>query len=100
MDLVVACCLLRAGRREQDGGEYSPLGINVFRIRNTFRQTETNRSRHMHITTQRLVLREFTMDDWPDVLAYQSDPRYLRFYPWTGRTDEKVWDFVQMFVDQ
>ena len=54
----------------------------------------------MHITTQRLALRDFTIEDWSDVLAYQSDPRYLRFYPWTGRTEEEVREFVQMFVDQ
>jgi RimJ/RimL family protein N-acetyltransferase len=45
-------------------------------------------------------LREFDEDDWPDVLAYQSDPRYLRYYPWTGRTPEDVQGFVQMFIAQ
>ncbi|HIF13715.1 MAG TPA: hypothetical protein EYQ82_12080 [Dehalococcoidia bacterium] len=47
----------------------------------------------MHITTQRRVLREFTMDDWPDVLAYQPDLRYLRFDLWTGCMVEEVRDF-------
>ncbi len=54
----------------------------------------------MRITTARLILREFAIDDWPDVLAYQLDPRYLRFYPWTDRTEADVRDFVQMFLDQ
>ena len=54
----------------------------------------------MRITTSRLVLREFVSDDWPDVLAYQGDPRYLRFYPWTDRTEAEARDFVQMFLDQ
>ena len=54
----------------------------------------------MRITTDRLVLREFVIDDWPDVLAYQRDPRYLQFYPWADRTEAEVRDFVQMFVDQ
>ena len=54
----------------------------------------------MRITTARLVLREFVIDDWPDVLAYQRDPRYLRFYPWEERTEEEVREFVQMFLDQ
>ena len=54
----------------------------------------------MRIATDRLVLREFVPDDWPAVLAYQRDPRYLRFYPWTYRTETDVQDFVQMFVDQ
>ena len=54
----------------------------------------------MRITTARLVLREFGTDDWPDVLVYQCDPRYLRFYAWTDRTEAEVRDFVQMFLDQ
>jgi hypothetical protein len=29
----------------------------------------------MLIATERLTLREFVADDWPTVLAYQSDPR-------------------------
>ena len=53
----------------------------------------------MQITTERLVLRDFVADDWPDVLAYQSDPRYLRLYPWTDRNEAEVRDFVQMFLD-
>lgn len=54
----------------------------------------------MQIVTERLILREFVADDWPDVLAYQSDPRYLRLYAWTGRTEPEVRAFVQMFLDQ
>lgn len=52
----------------------------------------------MQLVTQRLILRDFTLDDWPVVLAYQSDPRYLRYYEWTERTPESVQEFVQMFV--
>ncbi len=54
----------------------------------------------MILTTARLVLREFNADDWPAVLAYQSNPRYLRYYAWTGRTPDEVRAFVQMFLDQ
>ncbi len=54
----------------------------------------------MEIETKRLILREFTMDDWPAVLAYQSDPRYQRYYPPTDRTDEQAREFVQMFLVQ
>ena len=54
----------------------------------------------MVINTARLVLREFVMDDCVDVLAYQRDPRYLRFYPWLDRSESEVRDFVQMFLDQ
>ena len=52
----------------------------------------------MELTTERLILRDFRQSDWPDVLAYQSDPRYLRYYAWTGRTPEAVQEFVQMFL--
>jgi RimJ/RimL family protein N-acetyltransferase len=44
----------------------------------------------MHIVTDRLVLREFVIGDWPAVLAYQRDPRYLRFYPWINRKVMKL----------
>src|SRR3990172_1464859 len=54
----------------------------------------------MQITREGLGLREFTEEDWPAVLAYQSDPRYLRFYAWERRTAEDVRAFVQMFIDQ
>ena len=52
----------------------------------------------MILTTRRLALREFVEDDWRVVLAYQSDPRYLRFYPWTQRTADDVQAFVQQFI--
>ena len=52
----------------------------------------------MEIVTERLVLREIESDDWPEVLAYQSDPRYLDFYPWTDRQPDDVKDFVEMLV--
>jgi RimJ/RimL family protein N-acetyltransferase len=52
----------------------------------------------MELTTERLILREFRADDWPAVLAYQTDPLYLRYYDWTGRTAEEVQAFVDMFL--
>lgn len=54
----------------------------------------------MEITTERLVLREFAADDWPAVLAYQQDPRYLEYYPWLTRTESDVKEFVQWFLDE
>jgi len=53
----------------------------------------------MILTTDRLRLREYASDDWRAVLAYQSDSRYLRYYPWTQRTAEDVQAFVQRFID-
>jgi RimJ/RimL family protein N-acetyltransferase len=54
----------------------------------------------MELITERLILREFKEDDWPDILAYQADPLYLHFYDWTGRTPEAVQEFVRMHLDQ
>lgn len=34
------------------------------------------------------------------MLAYQRDERYLRYYPWSSRTEADARRFVQMFVDQ
>ncbi len=34
------------------------------------------------------------------MLAYQTDPRYLRFYAWTRRTPQDVQAFVGRFVAQ
>ncbi len=52
------------------------------------------------LTTDRLILREFREDDWRATLAYQSDPLYLRFYPWAHRTEEDVRAFLGTFLDQ
>lgn len=54
----------------------------------------------MHLHTPRLLLRDFTDHDWPDVLAYQNHPLYLRYNPWATRTPAEVQRFVQMFIDQ
>ncbi|TMD62463.1 MAG: GNAT family N-acetyltransferase [Chloroflexi bacterium] len=52
----------------------------------------------MILATKRLVLREFEEEDWSAVLAYQSDPLYLRYYHWTHRSEQEVREFVQMFI--
>ena len=54
----------------------------------------------VRLLTERLILREFEADDWSAVLAYQSDPRYLRYYHWTERTPGEVREFVNTFVTQ
>jgi ribosomal-protein-alanine N-acetyltransferase len=52
----------------------------------------------MLITTRRLRLREFVESDWQAVLAYQSDPLYLRYNPWIQRTEEDVHQFIRWFL--
>ena len=54
----------------------------------------------MEITTERLLLREFVFDDWPAVLAYQKDPRYLEYYPQPTRGESDAKEFVQWFLDE
>src|SRR5687768_5091084 len=52
----------------------------------------------MMLHTERLLLREFSVADWRAVLAYQRDPRYLRFNAWTECTEADVRLFVQRFL--
>jgi [ribosomal protein S5]-alanine N-acetyltransferase len=54
----------------------------------------------MQLETERLLLREFVAEDWAEVLAYQDDPLYLRYYHQTEVTAQGARDFVQMFLDQ
>jgi ribosomal-protein-alanine N-acetyltransferase len=54
----------------------------------------------MQLTTDRLILREFVENVWPAVLAYQRDPRYLRYTHWIDRSPQEVKQFVQMFISQ
>ncbi|MDQ3004105.1 MAG: GNAT family N-acetyltransferase [Chloroflexota bacterium] len=54
----------------------------------------------MKLETERLILRDFVKDDWQEVMAYQSDPLYLRYNDWTERTPEAVQEFVGWFLDQ
>jgi hypothetical protein len=48
----------------------------------------------VELLTERLVLREHDVDDWRAVVRYQSDPRYVRFYPWSTRDEAAVRQFV------
>ena len=52
----------------------------------------------MRLLTERLVLREFVESDWVATLAYQRDPRYLRYYPWHDRTEADARAFVNRFL--
>ena len=53
----------------------------------------------MYLETDRLLMREFVAEDWKAVLAYQSDPLYLRYYHWSDRTPGSVRAFVNMFLE-
>ena len=47
------------------------------------------------IITDRLVLREFTMEDAPAVHRYGSDPEVVRYLPWGPNTWKDTQDFLQ-----
>lgn len=50
------------------------------------------------LRTPRLILREFTAEDWAATHAYQQDPRYLRFYDRDGVTERQAQAFVYAFI--
>jgi [ribosomal protein S5]-alanine N-acetyltransferase len=52
----------------------------------------------MELLTPRLRLREFVESDWEAVWRYQSDPRYLRYYDWTSRSEAEVRAFVDALI--
>lgn len=53
----------------------------------------------MRLETERLILRDFVEEDWQAVLAYQTDPLYLRYNHWPERTPDAVQEFVGWFLD-
>ena len=53
----------------------------------------------MIVRTKRLLLREFNHQDWKETLVYQSNPKYLRYYPWTERKEQAVCEFIQQFIE-
>lgn len=53
----------------------------------------------MQLFAPPLLLRDFTAADGPAILAYQRDPRYLRYYPWTERTAADARRLLQLFLD-
>jgi len=53
----------------------------------------------MHLTTHRLLLREYNLNDCQAVLDYQSNPDYLKYNPWDRRNLADVQEFVQRFIN-
>lgn len=52
----------------------------------------------MILRTPRLVLREFTAEDWAVTHAYQQDPRYLRYYDRERVSERQVQALVYTFI--
>ena len=73
------------------------IRISIFR--NTSNRS-ANGNKSVQLNTSRLLLREYAENDWHAVLAYQRDPRYLRFYAWDARTEKDVCAFVRQLKDE
>lgn len=54
----------------------------------------------MELVTDRLVLRDFVLEDWKAVHAYQVNPHYSRFYNWTHRTEDEVKQVIGEYISQ
>ena len=52
----------------------------------------------MLLTPERMLLRDFLTHDWHAVFAYQSDPRSVRYAPWTYRLQGNVARLVHDFI--
>lgn len=50
------------------------------------------------LRTPRLILREFTADDWAATHAYQQDPRYLRYYDRDRVTERQAQAMIYSFI--
>lgn len=53
----------------------------------------------MQLETKRLILREYSAYDLAAVLAYQTHPAYLRYYPWQRRTRSQVESFLHQLIE-
>ncbi len=53
----------------------------------------------MEIPTPRLLLREFTEEDWRSLLAFQNDPRYLTYYDADTQTESDARKMLGWFLD-
>ena len=54
----------------------------------------------MEIITEHLILREFLFNDWPVVLEYQQNHRYLEFYRFSTLIGSDTEEFVQWYLDE
>jgi ribosomal-protein-alanine N-acetyltransferase len=63
-----------------------------------FRPIPSARELPLILQTERLVLREFTAEDWQALFAYQNDPRYLRFYDRESVTERQSQALTYQFI--
>lgn len=54
----------------------------------------------MVLETDRLILRELSMDDFESVHAYGSDPEVVQFVPWGPNTEQITRDFLERNIQK
>ena len=52
------------------------------------------------LETQRLLIREFRLDDWVAVHAYGTDPEVFRYQHWGPNSEDDSRGFVKMAIAQ
>ncbi len=52
------------------------------------------------LVSERLLLRDFMVDDWPAVQAYASRPEVYRFQPWGPSTPDDARGYIEQAIAQ
>jgi [ribosomal protein S5]-alanine N-acetyltransferase len=52
----------------------------------------------MIIETDRLIIREFTLDDWEQVHVYASDADFVQFVEWGPNSEDATKDFINRMI--
>jgi RimJ/RimL family protein N-acetyltransferase len=52
----------------------------------------------VQLTTDRLILREYVVDDWHRIWEYRADERYMRYYPEEESTEQRAREFLEMVM--
>lgn len=52
----------------------------------------------VHLESERLLLREFRLSDWPEVNAYTSDPDVVKYMPFGPTTEEQTREHISQIL--
>lgn len=53
----------------------------------------------MFMETERLVIRDFTREDWKEVHAYASDSKVTEYTIWGPNTEEETLEYIKMVLE-
>ena len=54
----------------------------------------------MNLTTERLLLRNYSAEDWERVHIYGSDPDFSKYKPWGPNTLEDTHKFIAEMIQE